>query len=54
VEVTAANRREYVDLYARWVLTESIAKQFEDFKVRRTARTGQARPTRTVISRVID
>jgi hypothetical protein len=33
MEVTAANRKEYVDLYASWVLTQSISKQFESFKV---------------------
>lgn len=33
VDVTAANRREYVDRYVHWVLDESIAKQFEEFKV---------------------
>lgn len=34
VEVTAGNRAEYVELYVKWVLAGSIAKQFEDFKVR--------------------
>lgn len=32
IEVTAANRHEYVDLYVQWVLAESIAKPFEAFK----------------------
>lgn len=34
IEVTEANRQEYVSLYVEWVLSGSIAKQFEDFKVR--------------------
>lgn len=33
VAVTADNRGEYAELYVRWVLQDSVAKQFEDFKV---------------------
>lgn len=40
VAVTAENREEYVELYVRWVLEGSIAKQFEDFKVRACMMTG--------------
>eukprot|EP00624_Nannochloropsis_granulata_P006748 evm.model.NODE_51206_length_4267_cov_13.577221.1 len=32
VEVTAANRRDYVRLYVEWVLDGSIRKSFEEFK----------------------
>ncbi len=32
LEVTKANRAEYVELYVQWLLTGSIAKSFDDFK----------------------
>ena len=38
IEVTAANRKEYVELYVKWVLTDSISRQFEDFRVRNRVR----------------
>lgn len=44
VDVTAANRREYVDRYVHWVLDESIAKQFEEFKVRASFSDTSVRP----------
>lgn len=34
VEVTAANREEYVGCYVEWVLAGSVRAQFEEFKVR--------------------
>lgn len=33
IEVTAANRQEYVDLYVQWVLDRSIQEQFNQFEV---------------------
>ena len=31
IPVTNANRQEFVDLYIKWLLTESVAKQFDAF-----------------------
>jgi len=32
MNVTAENRKEYVELYAKYILDESIANQFKAFK----------------------